>query len=275
MKQYGILAHPAKHSLSPVMHNAAFKSLGIEAQYGTFDIPENKFAEFMKQVRDEPINGLSVSLPYKELVMEYLNDVDEDALKIGAVNTVNNKGGNLYGHNTDYLGSNIALIEVFGDLKGKKIVVLGAGGAARAVAYGAMKEGANVVISNRTKSKADSIAIEFAELFESEIHSVDLEDMVGGDILVHTTSVWTKEWGDSNDMPNFCFPDYLENFKLVMDIAYPPLNTPLVMSCKDLGVPVIRADKMLLYQAVVQFEIWTGVKAPIDVMANALEKVLV
>jgi shikimate dehydrogenase len=275
MKQYGILAHPAKHSLSPVMHNAAFNSLGIEAQYGTFDVAENELAKFMDQVKHSPINGVSVSLPHKEVVMEYLNEIDEDARKIGAVNTVHNRGGNLYGYNTDYLGCNRALLEVFDDLKRKKIVVLGAGGAARAVAYGVMKEGANVIIANRTRAKADRVAIEFAEMFESDIHSADLDDMVGGDILIHATSIWTKGEEPDVNMPDFCFPDYLENFKLVMDITYPPLNTPLILSCKDMGLPHLTAEKMLLYQAAAQFELWTGEKAPIEVMASALRKALV
>ena len=158
IKKFGILANPAKHSLSPVMFNAAFQANGIDAEYGVFEISENQLACYMEQVKHEPISGLSVSLPYKEVIIEYLNQVDDDVRKIGACNTVLNKGGLLYGFNTDYKGSNAALKNIIGDLKDKKIVIIGAGGAARAVAYGVMKEGANVHIFNRKKSKADSIA---------------------------------------------------------------------------------------------------------------------
>ena len=114
-KKYGILAYPAKHSLSPVMHNAAFKALAVDAEYGVFEVPENELPAFMEQVKHEPIDGFSVSLPYKEVMLNYMNEVDEDARKIGAVNTVVNRGGFLYGHNTDFIGSNTALEEGGGD----------------------------------------------------------------------------------------------------------------------------------------------------------------
>src|SRR3989338_5066305 len=150
-KKYGILAYPAKHSLSPVMHNAAFKALALDAEYGVFEVPENELPAFMEQVKHEPIDGFSVSLPYKEVMLNYMNEVDEDARKIGAVNTVVNRGGVLYGYNTDFIGSNRALEEVCGDLNDRKAVVLGAGGAARAIIYGLLKEGSEVVVVNRNK----------------------------------------------------------------------------------------------------------------------------
>ncbi len=278
IKKFGILANPAKHSLSPVMFNAAFQAKGIDAEYGVFEIPENNLSSFIDQVKHEPISGLSVSLPYKEVVIEYLNQVDDDVKKIGACNTVLNKGGILYGFNTDYKGSNTALKNVLGPLENKKIVIIGAGGAARAVAYGAMKEGANVYIFNRTKSKADSIAIEFAEIFNSEIHSGSLNDIVSGDVLIHTTSLWTKEKGSKtpyNLPPKFCNPEYIKNFELVMDISYKTLNNPLINTAKKLRKHVITGDKMLYYQAIEQFKIWIGKEAPALIMKEALNRSLV
>ena len=278
IKKFGILANPAKHSLSPVMFNAAFKATGIDAEYGIFETPENQLASFMEYVKHEPISGLSVSLPYKEVVIEYLNQVDDDVKKIGACNTVLNKGGILYGFNTDYKGSNIALKNIVGDLKDKKIVIIGAGGAARAIAYGVLKEGANVYIFNRKKSKADIIAIEFAEIFKSEIHSGSLNDLGTGDVLIHTTSIWTKETGSKtayNLPPKFCNPEYIENFEIIMDISYKPLDNPLIASAKKLKKHIITGDKMLYYQALEQFKIWTGKEAPALVMKDALNRCLV
>ena len=273
MKKYGILAYPAKHSVSPDMQNAAFQALGIDAEYGTFDVAPKDLGQFMQeQLRAKTIAGLSVSLPYKESVIPFLDSVSEDASKIGAVNTILNDDGQLRGFNTDFGGSNRALIESYGDLKGKQVLVIGAGGAARAVIYGLMKEGANILVMNRSKEKAQALAIQFAEMFESEIHAVDFGDMLGGDILIHTTSIWTKMDFETEDLPYFVYPDFLENFNFVMDIAYPPLKTPLLEGCEDSGVEFIGADRMLLFQGVEQFEIWTGEKAPLTKMEEALKK---
>ena len=276
MKKYGILANPAKHSLSPAVHNAAFKVLHMKAQYEIFEVPENELGKFMKSVRNQPIEGLSVSLPYKESVMQYLDKIDKDAVKIGAVNTIMNKEGFLYGFNTDYVASNKALFldqEVVDIEKNLTAIVIGGGGAAKAVCYGLLKLGINVVVANRTRSKADAIAIKFAEMFqESEIHSSGLDKLRTGDILINTSSAWMKEPGVRADaLPDFCKPDYVRNFKLVMDICYNPLETPLIKVAKRVGKEFITGDKMLLYQALDQFELWTGKKAPVEVMREALE----
>lgn len=276
MKKYGILANPAKHSLSPAMHNAAFERLRMQAQYEIFEIPENELAKFMKSVRNKSIEGLSVSAPYKQSVMQYLDKVDKDAIKIGAVNTIVNKEGFLYGFNTDYVASTKALFldQKIIDIDKKSLaVVIGGGGAARAVCYGLLKLGMNVMVANRTKGKADAIAIKFAELFkDSEIHSSSLYQLVPGDILINASSIWMQDpetRGDS--LPNFCRPEYVKDFKLVMDICYKPLETPLIKTAKRLNKPFITGDKMLLQQAVDQFELWTGKKAPVEVMKEALD----
>jgi len=269
-KKYGILAHPVKHSLSPVMHNAAFKALEVDAQYGVFDIREADVQEFMDQVRHEPISGLSVSLPYKENLIEFLNVVDADVKRIGAVNTVLNKGGSLYGFNTDWIGSNKAL-EAVCDLNDKTAVVIGAGGAARAICYGLLKAGANVVVMNRTVSKAQAIAVQFAEIFDSEIHSAGLDELHTGDILINATSLWVSD-EDGGELPDFCQDFYVQNFDIVMDVFYKPLMTPLLDCASRLGKVVVTGDKMLLWQAVEQFNIWTGLEAPVEVMRETLER---
>lgn len=272
MKKYGILAHPAKHSLSPVIFNAAFKEAGIDAQYGVFDIPDVELVHFMENVKHDPISGVSVSLPHKEAVMDYLNEVDEDAKAVGAVNTILNKGGFLYGYNTDFAGSNRALEEACGSLKGKKVVVMGAGGAVRGIVYGLQKAGAEVSVYNRTVSKAEEIGGAFGVEFG------DLENMksAGGDILVQASSVWLSSPEMSEEELNELFPDeFVAKFEYVMDILYKPLKTPLLAKAERLGCKVITGDKMLLYQAVEQFKTWIGQEAPVEVMEKALENGLV
>lgn len=274
-QNYGILAYPAKHSLSPAMHNAAFKALNLDAKYGLFELKAQYLGEFFKEVKRMPIHGISVSLPYKEKVIEFLDEISDDSARIGAVNTVVNRGGKLYGENTDHTGAIAALREQAKTLKGAKVVLIGAGGAARAVAYGLLKEGAHVMILNRTKNKAVQIAMEFAEMFESEIYADDLEHLEPGDILINTSSIWHTPNLEDMMLPAFCNPIYVNKFNLVMDIAYRPFITPLIEAADISHVPYITGDRMLIHQAALQFELWTGQKAPIGVMENVLKKALV
>lgn len=273
-KQYGILAHPAKHSLSAVMQNSAFKALGIDAQYRLFDIPENKLPDFMEQVKNEPILGLSVSLPYKQTIMDYMDEIYDDVRKIGAVNTVVNQGGFLHGYNVDFIGSNQALEEVCGDLNGKCIAILGAGGAARAICYGLLKEGAKVSVYNLDVRIAENLAREFSEMFDVEVKYGNLKEAGGtdGDILVQATSIWMT--APDSKLEDLISEDSVRHFDTVMDIVYVPLITPLIEAAKKLGKKIITGDKMLLYQGVEQFKLWTGENAPLSVMRSALEKIL-
>lgn len=283
-KKYGILAYPAGHSLSPVMFSAAFKSMKIKAEYKAYEIEEVDLDDFIKTVKSD-FAGLSVSLPYKEMVIKYLDEIDDHAQKIGAVNTIVNNNGSLVGYNTDFLGSNKAITGVMNGLgiKGMIAVIIGAGGAARAIAYGLLSLGVNVWIKNRTKSRADAIAIELAELFDAEIHSEELDNPRTGDILINATSFWIQNPDvDEENLPKFCDENFLKTFKVVMDISYnvhlrnfpDPLMTPLLIKAEELGLKTICGDKMLLYQAAEQFKLWTGKEAPVEVMKEAMGKAI-
>jgi len=282
-KQYGILAFPAKHSLSPVLYSTAFKELDIDAQYKTFEIPEKDLDDFMFQVKDGLVDRLSVSLPYKEAVLDYMTHLSEDAKKIGAVNTVLNKNGVLYGDNTDFLGSNRALKETVGDLKNKQFVILGAGGAARAVIYGLLKEGASILgILNRTLERAESLAKEFSEMFNVKIKAYSAENLAttlpfkneilqSETILIQTTSIWTLHDDISAEKAEeFCPAEYIKLFSAVMDIIYKPSLTPLLETAKNLDKRIITGDEMFLYQAAEQFKLFTEKEAPIEIMKKAL-----
>lgn len=258
-QKFGILAFPAKHSLSPVMHNAAFQALGIDAEYGVFEIPPEDLRGFMMEAR-ETIAGLSVSVPYKETILKHLDEISPEAQKIGAVNTILNRDGRLSGFNTDFIGSNKALEEVC-DLKGKKVVVLGAGGSARAIIYGILEAGGKVIVKNRTQEKAEKLAEEFG-VEASEWGAVDQAD-----ILIHTTSVWLE---DPGSVPFFCNLEYLDHFEIVMDIFYKPLTTPLLKEALKLGKTIVTGEKMLVFQAAEQFKLWTDRETPVEVMKKAI-----
>ncbi len=271
-KQYGILAYPARHSLSPAVHDAAFKCLKIDAQFGFFETPESEIPSFIESVLSEPISGLAVSLPYKELVMNYMNKIDEDALKIGAVNTVVNKGGMLYAYNTDWIGVQKALEESVGDFSGMNAVVIGAGGAARGVIYALLKGGAKVGVYNRTEEKAQELAKYFGDLFGVMVESGGIDKIDSGDILINTTSIWLEN--EEAKVEDLMLENVVGRFKTVMDIVYKPLITPLLAAAQKAGSKVITGDKMFLYQAAAQCELWTGEKAPIEVMRETLNNCL-
>ncbi len=280
MKKYGILAFPAKHSLSPVIHNAGFQKLGLDSEYKIFEIKESEFADFMIKLKEEDskIRGLSVSLPYKEKVIEYLDEVDEHAKLIGAVNTIVRKENKLIGTNTDFLGSNEALKKVTGNLNGKRIVNIGAGGASRGIIYGLLTEGAKVEIYNRSIDKAKSLSEEFSEKFGVEIKYGDLDEMKkanDAEVLIQSTSIWTLNRNISKEeIEEFLPMDFLNKFGTVMDIVYKPLMTPLLKRAKELGKKIVTGEKMLLYQAIAQFEIWTNKTSPITEMEAALGNAL-
>lgn len=277
--KYGILAHPAVHSLSPAMFNATFKKLKIDASYKVFDIEPENFEKFAKEELRK-LNGVSVSLPYKEKIIEFLDEIEEDARKIGAVNTVLNKDGRLFGFNTDFLGFIKTLKEnassLGSNLKGKKAIVLGAGGAARAIVYGLLKERVSVVILNRNLKNAERVSEDFGKQFSKEglsakILCFELEKFTEGklkdfecDILVQTTSVWLTSGLDAKIVPDSYFKKLknLKNKLVVFDIVYKPLITPLLKEAEENGCQIITGEKMLLNQAAEQFKIFTGKKAP-------------
>ncbi len=258
-KLYGIIGRPVGHSLSPAMHNAAFEHLGINAVYLAFETDSPERA--MVAVRTLGIRGLSVTVPNKETVMDFLDETDETARQIGAVNTVKNLDGRLYGINTDWIGAVEALKAETG-IRGRTAVVLGAGGSARAVAFGLAREGARVHIANRTVEKARKLAREFGCTFSG------LRDLpqVEGAILVNTTSVGMGSLAGISPVPE----EELDGFSLVMDIVYGREQTRLLKDAESRGCRIIRGTEMLLYQAASQFEFWTGRQAPVEVMKKAL-----
>lgn len=262
-KVYGIIGNPVGHSKSPVMHNSGFAALGENRVY--VPLPVTDISAGLLGLRGLGLWGASVTIPHKEAVIPLLGHVDPVAARIGAVNTIavieTGEGRELHGSNTDWLGANRALAERI-DLPGKRVVVLGAGGSARAIGFGLLEEGAEVVLCSRTEQRGCGLAADLG----CDWYSLDRLDDLSGDILVNATSVGMQPDSDRT----LAARNLLGRYRVVMDIVYAPLTTRLLTEAEAAGCATVNGLEMLLYQGVAQFELWTGKTAPVDVMRNAL-----
>lgn len=262
---FGIIGHPVSHSLSPVMHNAALETMGINGVYVPMDTTDPVAA--VSGLRNLGFIGVSVTVPHKEKVMTCLDEIDPVAKRIGAVNTLlfQKREGDMEvsvrGFNTDWLGSNLALQEKM-ELAGSRVVVMGAGGAARGVCFGLIEAGAEVIITNRTEEKGRDLADGLGCSFVPTDQLPDLR----ADALVNTTSVGMEPHTDGLVID----PSLLQHYRVVMDIVYAPLQTRLLQEAARAGCQTIDGLSMLLLQGAVQLKIWTGIKPPRDVMRQAL-----
>jgi len=265
---FGIIAHPVAHSLSPAMHNAAFKALKMDARFDAFDVLPEDLEKFMKEHRE--LKGMAVSIPHKETVGQYLDEIDPIAREIGAVNTVYSKGEKRCGTNTDAPGFLRAVKEAMPELKGKRAVILGAGGAARAVVWALTKEGMEVAILNRTGEKAEMLAKAFQAVKDPQIKVAKNWEEIGGkiDLIVNTTSVGLE----GHEEPELVPARYFHSNQVVFDLVYQKKSiTKLLVYAQSAGAKIVDGKAMLLYQGMLQFELWTGQKAPKEVMRTALK----
>jgi shikimate dehydrogenase len=257
----GIVLHPAGHTRSPAMHNAAFRALDVDAIYLAFDVRPEGLAAALQGVRALAVRQLAVSLPHKVAVMEHLDEVDPTALRIGAVNTVTRRDGRLLGANTDWLGA-VRALERETELDGRHAVVLGAGGSARAVVFGLRERGARVTVLNRTPERAEALA---AALGAEAAGPLKELGSTRYDVLVNTTSVGLRS--DTSPVP----ADAIDPDAVVMDAVYDPVRTRLLLDAASRGARVISGKWMLVHQAAEQLELWTGRSAPLQVMAEAFD----
>ncbi len=266
-KLYGILGHPVGHSMSPAMHNAALQAMGINGVYVPMDVQPSDLIAAVTGLRVQGFIGISVTVPHKEAVMACIDEIDPVAERIGAVNTLlfrqrpGEEKVTVRGFNTDWLGSNLALAEKI-QLAGSRVLVLGAGGAAKGVCFGLVEAGAEVLITNRTEDKGR----ELADWLDCTFISADQLGSVRADALVNTTSVGMNPYAENIAID----PGLLENFKVVMDIVYAPLQTRLLREAAEAGCETIDGLAMLQFQAAVQLKIWTGEQPPSDVLRQAL-----
>ena len=258
----GIVLHPASHTRSPAMHNAAYASLDLDAIYLAFDVREDQLGDAIAGARALGIRQLAVSIPHKQSVMEHLDEIEETARAIGAVNTVTRRGDRLVGDNTDWRGAMQAL-EREAPLEGAHAVVLGAGGAARAVTYGLLEKGARVTVLNRSVKRAEDLASSLGATDAGPLASLKGRPH---DVLVNTTSVGLR----SNESP--VPADALQKGTVVMDAVYSPPETRLLRDAARRGAKTVGGKWMLVYQAALQLELWSNQKAPIEVMQRAFDE---
>lgn len=284
--QVGLVGWPVEHSVSPAMHNAAFKALGLRWHYALLPTPPGQVGSMLDQLRSQGFQGANVTVPHKQAVMPYLDDVTEAACAIGAVNTIVVEGGpgqaraqgRLIGHNTDGGGFLAALQEASFRPSGQRSLVLGAGGGARAVAHALVGAGCSVTICNRAEERAARLARDLQELspqvpvtwMPDPLASANL-DLNSFDLLVNATSVgmWPKV--DASPWPE-SFP--LPSHWLVYDLVYNPAETRLLARARVAGARPVGGLGMLVHQGALAFELWTGCSPPIDVMYAAANEAL-
>jgi len=260
-----LIGDPVEHSLSPLIHNAGYQALGINYVYVSFQVKDIKRA--IAGIRGLGIRGASVTMPYKTSVIKYIDKIAPLAEEIGAVNTIVNDDGVLTGYNTDGDGALQALEEIT-SLRGKKAVLIGSGGAASAIAVGLKKRGVKLVVLNRTEDKAKKLARQVNAEDSGGLKKLPL--VASADILINATSVGIWPRVNESIIPK----DLLHNRLTVLDVVYNPKETRLLAEARERGCAIVYGYKMLLYQAAMQFELFTGYQPPLEVMESALTQAL-
>lgn len=261
-----IIGDPVDHSLSPLMHNSAYEALGINDKFVFLgsNVKSRNLKKVMQALKFMNFRGITCTIPHKENVMKFLDHVDPIARKIGAVNTVVVKNNRYYGYNTDWIGA-VEPLKKLAPIKNKKAALLGAGGAARAMAFGLTKESADLTIFNRTFDRAKELADEFDCRAKSLKEIKEVENF---DIIINSTSIGMNPDSDQSLVAK----NYLNKNQIVFDAVYSPLKTKLIKNAESKGAKTIYGIEMLLYQGFAQFEYYTAKKAPEKIMRQALMK---
>lgn len=274
----GVIGDPIEHTMSPVMHNTAFSKLGLDYVYVAFRVKAAELSQAVAAVRALNITGLNVTIPHKVSIIPFLDKLDPLAEKIGAVNTVTNNDGVLTGSNTDASGFLQALLGQGVDPAKKKVAIVGAGGASRAICFSLAERGAGIVILNRKLELdwAEKLAAEISEAFTIEVPALELNEanlaatLVKSELLVNATSVGMIPNPDQTPVP----ASLLKPGMVVFDAVYNPVQTRLRREAQAIGAKTISGLDMLVWQGALAFEKWTGQKPPFALMQQAAMKVL-
>ena len=277
-KVCGLIGDPVEHTVSPAMHNAAFKKLGLDYLYLPFRVGKEELAKAVDGIRALNISGFNVTIPHKVAIMPLLDGLDPLAENVGAVNTVVNHGGELRGYNTDAAGFLQALLERGVEPMGKNIAILGAGGASRAISYILAERGARLTILNRQLEMdwAEELAWRIAHDFGKEAEALELGSknltaaLEKADILVNATSVGMSPNSEETPVPARLLKPEL----VVFDIVYNPIKTRLLKDAEATGARTISGIDMLAWQGAMAFEKWTEQTAPLDLMRKEAIKSL-
>jgi shikimate dehydrogenase len=278
-KVLGIIGFPIGHSISPVFQQAALGYYGIDATYQAWEVPPDQVGEFIRGLRRPDALGINVTVPHKEAVIPYLDEVDDWATEAGAVNTIANQGGRLTGHNTDGYGFLRALREG-GNFspRGRRVLVLGAGGAARGVVLALLREGVDeLIIANRTLGRAEGLVrLAQAKGVKSQAIPLPWNDLalaaVQVELIVNCTTVGMAHGPDPQGTP--LLRHQIPPTALVYDLVYNPLETPLLREAARARAGVLGGIQMLVYQGAASFEMWTGQSAPVSVMLAAATRAM-
>lgn len=274
----GIIGDPIEHTMSPVIHNAAFAKMGVDYLYVPFRVKKEELAKAIEGMRALNIRGLNVTIPHKVAIIPFLDKLDPLAGRIGAVNTVVNDDGVLTGYNTDATGFLQALLGRGIEPVGGKMVILGAGGASRAISFTLAERGAHLVILNRLLELdwAKELAGQISQAFKKEVKALELNEenlltvLEGADVLINATSVGMYPNIDETPVT----ANLLSSDLVVFDIVYNPVKTRLLAEAEAAGAKTISGLDMFVWQGALAFEKWTGLKAPLELMREEVIKVL-
>ena len=269
----GVIGHPVAHSASPTMHNAALEAAGLDFVYVAFAVPPEGASAVGTAMRALNIRGLNVTVPYKQAVMTFLDEVSPEAQAIGAVNTIDHRDGRLLGHNTDAHGI-LASLREDGGLQHlpPKVVLLGAGGAARAILYAllAAAEVEQIALLNRTTSRAEALAADLGADSRVTVGSiVEAQALAEAGLVINATSIGMEPHAGVSPLGDGAG---LHDGMVVVDIVYKPLATQLLQQARAAGARTVDGLGMLVHQGARAFELWTGVTAPVDVMRRAIQQ---
>lgn len=258
----GIIGYPARHSLSPVMQEAALAALGMAGSYQTLEVPPAELAIAFQEVR-RSYRGVNVTIPHKIAALDLVDHLAPEAQSIGALNTVVNDEGFLTGYNTDAAGFTWAWRQAGIELAGKRVLVIGAGGAARAVAYAVRQAGGELWIANRNQQRG----LELAQSFGGQL--VELARAQEAQVVVNATSVGMAD-PETSPLPEEYFPSQ----GAALDLVYRPVETRFLRLARQKGILAVDGLAMLVGQGAAAFELWTGHKAPLAAMSSALERAM-
>ncbi|MHA1669981.1 MAG: shikimate dehydrogenase [Promethearchaeota archaeon] len=272
-----IFGHPIEHSMSPIMHNVAFKDLGLNYLYVAIDIAPNNLKQAFDVMRALDIKGANITVPHKETTLKFVDEISPLASRIGAINTIKNENGRLIGRNTDASGAKRALKEANIDLIGKDIMIIGAGGAARALAHSFIEEAKKLVIINRTPKRGKALVTELSKEYHKDVlykkfkNNTIKEMLPSIDILVNSTTIGMFPNVLLSPIPK----NYLHEDLTVFDIIYNPLETQLMKYASEKGCRVLGGLDMLIYQGVLSFEWWTNKTPNMELMKKSVINELV
>jgi len=267
-----VIGHPIEHSMSPTMHNAAIQELGIDFVYVAYDIHPDNLEKAVQGFRALDIKGINVTLPHKETIMKYLDEIDPIAEKMGAINTIKNEDGYLKGRNTDADGAKKSLLDAGCKISGKKILMLGSGGVARALCYILSEEAEKIVLTDIIEERAINLAKEVKDKMNAEVigklssETNVKEEIKDTDILINATPLGMYPKDNASPISK----ELLHSNLFVFDVVYNPLETKLMREAAEIGCKTLGGLDMLVNQGVLAFEWWTGKSPNSALMKNKI-----